>query len=148
MKRAAKWVGVWILWVLVATVLFILIESITINWCSQYYPTVVAERKELYVQVDQIKNNFEEVYNMRNAQIVNSEETVVIISSEKFTLDVTFDKNRENIIAIEEKRIIPPKVWIVTMLVTVTALYVSYSFGKLNINLHTGKTKSSKNHQN
>lgn len=150
MKRAAKWVAVWMLWVLVAIVVFIPIEFIVTNWYGKFYPTVVAERNELYEEVDQIKDDFDSVFRMRNAEIINGESTTVILNSERFTLNVTFDDERKAVTSVDEVHNIPGKVWIVAMLVIPTALYVSYSAGKLNINLQQAskKKKPKEGHHN
>lgn len=149
-KSAAKWIAVWMLWVLVTIMVFIPIEFILTNWYGKFYPTVVAERNELYEEVDQIKDDFDFVYRMRNAEIINGESTTVILNSERFTLNVTFDEARETVTSVKEVHNIPGRVWIVAALVIPTALYVSYSAGKLNINLQqaASKKKTKEGHHN
>lgn len=131
MKKVAKWIGIWIIWIIAVSVIMLVVAKPIFNKCyNDYYTTVVTERNGLYSQVDSLENDFDEVYNMRNAEIINSEEPVIILEDERFTLEVRFDKNRTEILGIEETRQVTMVFWIFASLFVATLLYIVYSIGK------------------
>lgn len=132
MKKTAKWIGIWLVWIAVAIALFTLVVQPIFAKCyGDLYSDVVAERNELYTQVDSLKADFNSVYTMRNAEIVNSEEPIVILESGKFTLEIKFNQDRTEVLSIEETRGIQTSFWIIAALVVATLLYIAYSVGKL-----------------
>ena len=137
MKKVAKWIGIWLIWIAVISAIILLIAKPIFSKCyNGFYDTVVAERNELYSQVDALKNDFDEVYNMRNAEIINSEEPVVVLENEKFTLKIQFNQDRTEVTKVEEIRQFSTVFWILTSLLVATLLYIVYSIGKMKQGLH------------
>ena len=131
MKKIAKWIGVWLVWLIVVlAIMLVVIEPVFSVWYENFYWTVVAERKELYTQVDSLNSDFDEVYKMRNAEIINAEEPVIVLNNDKFTLKVKFNQSRTEVIGIEETRVFSTEFWIIVTLVVATLLYLPYSMGK------------------
>lgn len=132
MKKIAKWIGVWLVWLIVVlAIMLVVMEPVFSVWYDNFYSTVVAERKELYTQVDSLNSDFDEVYKMRNAEIINAEEPVIVLNNDKFTLKVKFNQSRTEVIGIEETRVFSTEFWIIVTLVVATLLYLAYSMGKL-----------------
>lgn len=146
MKKTAKWIGIWLIWIIVMfAIMALIVEPIFTECYNDYYVTVVAERNELYTQVDSLENNFDEVYNMRNAEIINSEEPVIVLNDDMFTLNVKFNQTRTEVISIEEIKTFSTEFWIVTALAVATLLYLAYSIGKLRGKMHIyGNKKEAK----
>ena len=93
------------------------------------------------LKVDALKKDFNEVYNMRNAEIINSEEPVVVLENEKFTLKIQFNQDRTEVTKVEEIRQFSTVFWILTSLLVATLLYVVYSIGKARKGIHLSERK-------
>ena len=131
-KKAGRGIGIWLIWIAVVIAIFMLVvKPIFTEYYGNFYSDLVVERNELYTQVDSLKGDFNSVYTMRNAEIVNSEEPVVILESGKFTLEVKFNQDRTEVLSIEETRGIQTSFWIIAAVVVATLLYIAYSVGKL-----------------
>ena len=142
MKKVAKWIGIWLIWIAAVSVIALLVARPIFSKCyNNFYTAVVAERNELYSQVDALKKDFNEVYNMRNAEIINSEEPVVVLENEKFTLEIQFNQDRTEVTKVEEIRQFSTVFWILTSLLVATLLYVVYSIGKVRKETHLLKRK-------
>lgn len=82
MKKVIKWIGIWLIWIAVVSAIALLVAKPIFSKCyNDFYTEVVADRNELYDQANILEDDFDEVYNMRNAEIINSEEPVVVLKN-------------------------------------------------------------------
>lgn len=137
MKKVIKWIEIWLIWIAVVSAIALLVAKPIFSKCyNDFYTEVVADRNELYDQANILEDDFDEVYNMRNAEIINSEEPVVVLKNERFTLNLQFNQGRTEIMKVEEIRQFSTVFWILTSLLVATLLYIVYSIGKMKQGLH------------
>ncbi len=131
MKKFARWIGIGLIWfVMVLGFMGALGMPAFNDWYAKFYSNAITQRNELYGQVEILKLDFQKVYDMRNAEIINSEEPVIVLKNDRLTLKVSFNKNRTDITEIEEEREVPENTWIIATLLIALPLYICYSIGK------------------
>ncbi len=112
---------------------------------SEYYTkSVVPERERLYKQAEVLRKDFDEVYGMDNADVKIAKNVSVTLTTKRFSLILTFDDNREDIMTIREVRNIDWAVIVAVVLLIAFAIVLAFVMGRITASYFPSKERETK----